>query len=48
MANMRKYLAEGIGTFWLTFGGCGTAVIASGFPEVGVGLLWGSRPGTGP
>ena len=39
MTNMRKYLAEAIGTFWLTFGGCGTAVIAAGFPEVGVGLL---------
>jgi aquaporin Z len=39
MANMRKYAAEAIGTFWLTFGGCGTAVIAAGFPEVGVGLL---------
>ena len=39
MANKRKYLAEAIGTFWLTFGGCGTAVIAAGFPEVGVGHL---------
>jgi aquaporin Z len=35
----RKYLAEAIGTFWLTFGGCGSAVIASGFPQVGIGLL---------
>jgi aquaporin Z len=39
MANMRKYAAEAIGTFWLTFGGCGTAVMAAGFPEGGVGLL---------
>ena len=35
----RKYLAEVIGTFWLTFGGCGSAVIAAGFPQVGIGLL---------
>jgi aquaporin Z len=31
--------AEAIGTFWLTFGGCGSAVIAAGFPHVGIGLL---------
>jgi aquaporin Z len=36
---MRRYLAEGIGTFWLTFGGCGAAVLAAGFPQVGIGLL---------
>ena len=35
----RKLIAEAIGTFWLTFGGCGSAVIAAGFPEVGIGLL---------
>jgi aquaporin Z len=35
----RKYVAEGIGTFWLTFGGCGSAVLAAAFPEVGIGLL---------
>ena len=35
----RKYLAEAIGTFWLTFGGCGSAVLAAAFPEVGIGLL---------
>lgn len=35
----RKLAAEGIGTFWLTFGGCGSAVIAAGFPDVGIGLL---------
>jgi aquaporin Z len=39
MDNMRKYAAETIGTFWLTFAGCGSAVIAAGFPGVGIGLL---------
>src|SRR5690242_15522944 len=39
MTDTRRYLAEAIGTFWLTFGGCGTAVIAAAFPQVGVGLL---------
>ena len=36
---MQKYLAEFIGTFWLVLGGCGSAVLASAFPEVGIGLL---------
>jgi aquaporin Z len=35
----RKLAAEAIGTFWLTFGGCGAAVIAAGFPQGGIGLL---------
>jgi aquaporin Z len=35
----KKYAAELIGTFWLTFAGCGSAVIASAFPQVGIGLL---------
>ena len=35
----QKLIAEAIGTFWLTFAGCGSAVIAAGFPEVGIGLL---------
>jgi len=35
----RKLAAEAIGTFWLTFGGCGSAVIAAAFPSVGIGLL---------
>jgi aquaporin Z len=35
----KKYAAELIGTFWLTLGGCGSAVIASAFPQVGIGLL---------
>lgn len=37
--NTRKYAAEAIGTFWLTFAGCGSAVIAAAFPQVGIGLL---------
>ena len=37
--DFRKYVAEAIGTFWLTFAGCGSAVIAAGFPQVGIGLL---------
>jgi aquaporin Z len=37
--DLRKCAAEAIGTFWLTFAGCGSAVIAAGFPQVGIGLL---------
>src|SRR6187431_2263070 len=37
--NAKKYVAEAIGTFWLTFAGCGSAVIAAAFPQVGIGLL---------
>jgi aquaporin Z len=37
--NARKYAAEAVGTFWLTFGSCGSAVIAVGFPQIGIGLL---------
>src|SRR5512146_795729 len=36
---MRKLAAELLGTFWLVFGGCGSAVIAAAFPDVGIGLL---------
>ncbi|EJG1647002.1 aquaporin Z [Vibrio parahaemolyticus] len=36
---MNKYLAEAFGTFWLVLGGCGSAVLAAGFPDVGIGLL---------
>jgi aquaporin Z len=36
---MKKYTAEFIGTFWLVLGGCGSAVLASHFPDVGIGLL---------
>jgi len=35
----RRLAAEFIGTFWLTFGGCGSAVLAAAFPQVGIGLL---------
>jgi aquaporin Z len=38
-ANMKKYVAEFFGTFWLVLGGCGSAVLAAAFPEVGIGLL---------
>jgi aquaporin Z len=34
----KKYIAEFIGTFWLVLGGCGSAVLAAAFPEVGIGL----------
>jgi len=34
-----KLLAELMGTFWLVLGGCGAAVLAAGFPDVGIGLL---------
>ena len=34
----QKWAAEFIGTFWLTFGGCGSAVLAAGFPELGIGF----------
>src|SRR5687768_11103712 len=37
--NGKKYVAEAIGTFWLVLGGCGSAVLAASFPEVGIGLL---------
>ena len=36
---MKKYGAEFIGTFWLVLGGCGSAVLAAAFPDVGIGLL---------
>jgi aquaporin Z len=36
--TMKKYSAEFIGTFWLVLGGCGSAVLAAAFPEVGIGL----------
>jgi aquaporin Z len=35
----RRSVAEFIGTFWLVFGGCGSAVLAAAFPSVGIGLL---------
>ena len=36
---MKKYAAELVGTFWLVLGGCGSAVLAAAFPDVGIGLL---------
>jgi aquaporin Z len=35
---MKKNVAEFIGTFWLVFGGCGSAMLAAAFPDVGIGL----------
>ena len=35
----RRLIAETFGTFWLVFGGCGSAVLAAAFPDVGIGLL---------
>ena len=39
MTLARPMMAESIGTFWLVFGGCGSAVLAASFPNVGIGLL---------
>lgn len=36
---MKKLLAEFIGTFWLVLGGCGSAVLVAGFPELGIGFV---------
>jgi len=36
---MKRYAAEFLGTFWLVLGGCGSAVLAAAFPDVGIGLL---------
>jgi aquaporin Z len=36
---MKAYAAESFGTFWLVLGGCGSAVLAAGFPETGIGFL---------
>lgn len=35
----KKLMAEFLGTYWLVFGGCGSAVLSAAFPEVGIGLL---------
>ena len=39
MKLSQKLAAEFIGTFWLVFGGCGSAVLAAGFPKLGIGFL---------
>ena len=36
---LRKLSAEAFGTFWLVFGGCGSAVLAAGFPDLGIGFM---------
>src|SRR3990170_1487051 len=36
---MKQYGAEFFGTFWLVLGGCGSAVLAAAFPDVGIGFL---------
>ena len=37
--SVQKWSAEFIGTLWLTLGGCGSAVLAAAFPEIGIGLV---------
>ena len=37
--SIKKYSAEFFGTFWLVLGGCGSAVLAAAFPNIGIGLL---------
>src|SRR5436853_856885 len=39
MSLTKRATAEFVGTFWLVFGGCGSAVLAAAFPNVGIGLL---------
>lgn len=39
MSLIRRSVAESIGTFWLVFGGCGSAVLAAAFPAVGIGFV---------
>ncbi|OHB67914.1 MAG: aquaporin Z [Planctomycetes bacterium RBG_13_62_9] len=39
MSLTKRSFAELVGTFWLVFGGCGSAVLAAGFPDIGIGLL---------
>jgi len=39
MPLVNKVTAELIGIFWLVFGGCGSAVLAAGVPDVGIGWL---------
>ncbi|HEJ7994544.1 TPA: aquaporin, partial [Serratia liquefaciens] len=35
---MKKLIAECLGTFWLVLGGCGSAVLAAGYPQLGIGF----------
>jgi len=38
MSMTKRLLAEGLGTFWLVFGGCGSAVLAAAYPGLGIGF----------
>lgn len=38
MSIVKRSVAEGLGTFWLVFGGCGSAVLAAAFPDLGIGF----------
>lgn len=38
MESLKRYAAEFFGTFWLTFGGCGSAVLAAAYPQLGIGF----------
>jgi aquaporin Z len=38
IALPKRLFAESLGTFWLVFGGCGSAVLAAGFPQLGIGF----------
>ena len=39
LRDLKKYIAEFIGTFWLVLGGCGSAVLAAGVADVGIGWV---------
>lgn len=39
ISNSKKWSAEFLGTFWLVFGGCGSAVLAAAFPQLGIGFV---------
>src|SRR5512143_3339826 len=39
MSLGKRALAEALGTFWLVFGGCGSAVLAAAFPDLGIGFV---------
>lgn len=39
MSLFKRSITEGLGTFWLVLGGCGSAVLAAAFPAVGIGFL---------
>ena len=43
-----KVVAEFIGTFWLVLGGCGSAVLAAAFPDVGIGFSACRSPSASP